>query len=892
MAAIDTTTTTKTDISTQLGTQLTVTDDTKKVTVGTFVTDVSIHPYIAPRIVAFFAYNLRPDQVVHVFFDSVLVDQYCAPGVIPTSISDTSNYRSIEKKGNYGEQIKTDTFGQVAGWFNIPEATFKTGDRILTICDADSIVRGSDAFTTTAAATFTASNLNVTKETVTLTTVNPQISSIPVKNQVIKVSSTEAITILPDVFIGSVTGNWWEPIAQGLTINTPSSEAGIFATSIDIYFKQKPSSEVNGISVYLCETTNGYPDGSRVLPFSTVNLKWDDIVVSTDATLPTKFTFDSPVFLNNGLEYAFIVKPDAGDPDYWVYSAKLGDVDIVTGKQMYSQPVIGTAFYGATDRQWTAVQNEYIKFNLHRAKFTNASGAGGDAYFTNSNTDYLSVYNVGYACTSYGILPGDVAYQATGSSVGSINTAVHGIVESFSDVKSLIYVANSTGSFVPDTVVQIHRFANNTVMASPGPNTSTLIAYANTGSLHDIKVNALVPQLATITPAGTSLSFKYKGASNTYVADSTEYNVDVGMDNEFFDKERVIASKTNEGLYLGGKSFNLHAKMQTDSELISPAIDMVRNQQLVIGNDVEPISFIYDEFFNNGTAKSKYISQPITLAAGQDAEDIHVILTAFRPNGTDIQVWVKFLNGEDSDPLSAKTWVPLINDSAASYSAPGNTSDLKELVFTVPKYYGMIPLTGIITTDGTTINGSGTKFEVELKPDWFVNMLGTEANQEITRKITSITSNTLMTISDSFNVAYTDSSMFLVPPPTTAWLSTDNTVALTGDVTTSTTSNIITGSGTNFTGELQVGSIIQVEGDQQAIISIANTTSLAVGTPWSSSGSGLSASLISAPGVTYLNSSSSLYSSFKRFQIKVVLQTNDSSQVPMLKDIRALALQL
>jgi hypothetical protein len=204
----------------------------------------------------------------------------------------------------------------------------------------------------------------------------------------------------------------------------------------------------------------------------------------------------------------------------------------------------------------------------------------------------------------------------------------------------------------------------------------------------------------------------------------------------------------------------------------------------------------------------------------------------------------------------------------------------------------MIPLTGIITTSGTTINGSGTKFEVELKPDWFVNMLGTEANQEITRKITSITSNTLMTISDSFNIAYTDSSMFLVPPPTTAWLSTDNIVALTGDVTTSTTSNIITGVGTNFTGELQVGSIIQVEGDQQAIISIANTTSLAVGTPWSSSGSGLSASLISAPGVTYLNSSSSLYSSFKRFQIKVVLQTDDSSQVPMLKDIRALALQL
>ena len=897
--SIDTTTTTTTVTQTQLGTQLVVKDDVKKQTVGTFVTDVSIQPYIASRIVSFWGYNLRPKQRVHIFFDGVLVDEYCAPAVVPASIADTSDYHSIQKNGNYGDPIVTDTFGQVAGWFNIPEATFKTGDRVLTISDVDNIAKGSDAVTTTATATFTASNISVTKETVTLTTVNPQISTIPIKNQIVTSSATQSITIHPE-FIGVVTGSFYEPIAQGLTINTPNGEAGVFATSLDIYFKQKSQFAERGVTVYLCETLNGYPNGSKVLPFSTVHLNYDQINVSTDSSIPTTFIFEAPVYLNNGLEYAFVVKPDAGDPDYWVYSAKLGDVDIQTGKQMYSQPVIGTAYYGATENTWTAIQNEYIKFELFRAKFDNNGGLGGNAYFVNSNTDYLTIQNLAYACTSYGILPGDIAFQATNSTISTVNTSVKGIVNSFDDVNSFVTISNSTSSFAPNTFVQIHRFANDSVMVSPGPNTTTLIAYANTGSLYDPKVNALVPQFATITPAGTSLSFSYKGASNAYALDSKEYNVNIGREVEFLDYERIVASKSNETVNMpGSKSMNIRAHLQTDSDFLSPVIDTVRKQQLIIANDVEPIEFIYDEFFNNGTAKSKYVSQVVTLAGGNDAEDLQVILSAFRPIGTDIQVWVKFLSGEDGESLTNKTWVPMLNTSS-NFSNPANPSDLKEFVFTVPPYYGMIPLSGLIscnnTTGRTTVVGqTGTHFNAELKPGWYVNMLGTPSNQEVTRRITSITDNSHLTIDGQFNVEYTNQTLFLVPPTTTAWLSTNNAIQRSGTASASTTTNIVTGDGsTNFTGEFTVGSIIKLgaDGDEQVVKSITSSHTLTVGTPWSATVSGATPYLVTPLGVSYLNSAGSLYSTFKRFQIKVILQTNDSSQVPQIKDIRALALQL
>lgn len=897
--SIDTTTTTTTVTHTQLGTQLVVKDDVKTVKVGDLVTDIAIQPYIAPRIVAFWAYNLRPRQQVHIFFDGVLVDRYCAPGVIPASIADTSDYNSIEKDGNYGDTITTDRFGQVAGWFNIPAATFKTGDRVLTITDVDNIAKGSDAVSTTAAATFTASNLNVTKETVTLTTVNPQISTIPVKNEYVTASSVVSSIVIHPEFIGVVTGSWYEPIAQGLTINTPNGEAGVFATSLDLFFKKKSQFEERGVTVYLCETLNGYPNGSKVLPFSTVHLAYNQINISSDSSVPTTFIFESPVFLNNGTEYAFVVKPDAGDPDYWVYSAKLGDNDILTDKQMFSQPVVGTAFYGATDNQWTAVQNEYIKFELFRAKFSNKNGAGGDAYFVNSNTDYLTVRNLAYACTSYGIMPGDIAYQATSDAIGTINTSVYGAINSFDDVNSYISISNSSGSFLPSTFVQIHRFASNTLRVSPGPNTTTLIAYANTGSLYDPKINALVPQFATITPAGTSLSFSYQGTNNTYVVDSKEYNVNVGTDVEFYDYERIIASKSNEITNMpGSKSLNIHAHLQTDSEFISPVIDTVRKQQLIIANDVEPIKFIYDEFYNNGAAKSKYVSQVVTLAGGQDAEDLQVILSAYRPVGTDIQVWVKFLNGEDSEPLTSKTWAPLI-ELNNFYSSPNNIHDLKEFVFVVPPYYGMIPVSGLMScntiTGRTNVVGvTGTKFLTELKTGWYLNMLATDTNQEVSRKITSITDNSHLTVEDEFNIEYTSNSCFIVPPPTAPWLSTNEATPLTGTVDISTSTNIITGHSTNFTGELSRGSIIRVgvDGDQQAIVSIENSTSLTVEKPWSSTINGENPYLVSPLGVSYLNSTGSVFSTFRRFQIKVILQTKDSARVPMIKDIRALALQL
>lgn len=971
------------------------------VTVGTFATNAIANYYMAETIFAFWAYGMRPNQRLHAFFDKILVDQHCAPGIVPIRIENTSDHNSIVKNGNYGDALTTNALGQVAGWFRVPAGTFKCGERAFELSDVDNLIKGTDAISTSAAAMFTASQLTVTTENLTLTTINPEISykdvaapkdltesdQVKIEKDVVLSSS---ITIIAN--IGEVKGYWWEPIAQGLSINTPSGEAGIFATSIDIYFKQKSRLVENGVSIYICETNNGYPNGNKVLPYSMVNLPWSNVAINNAGTLsyttatstddnvqfPTNFKFTAPVFMNNNTEYAFVIKPDGGDPDYWVYSAQLGDTDttVSPAHQVTSQPVVGTAFYGATDKQWTALQKEYLKFELYRAKFTKQTG---EAYFKNAPKDFISIYNIGSSETN-SIRAGDYVFKATSSDPATACTTVYAIVEGYDDAKGLIYAAQSPGTFIPNSYVQIHRFANDSLITSP--NSETIKAWGNTGAVHDVKLDMLVPQLATITPAGTSLSLSYSGTSNTYVKDTDRYPVTIGYESEFLDKERIIASRSNELSYMSSNSsFKMYAKLATDSELISPVVDLVKNKQLALSNEIDPITFIYDEFYNNGASKSKYISKVITLADGQDAEDLQVILSAFRPNGSDIQVWVKFLNAEDSDSMTDKTWAPMVNINQSLYSSP-DLNDIKEFVFTIPPYYGMIPTTGNSTSTSscTVITGTSTLFTTELEPGWYINMLGTATNQEVSRKIVSIDSDTSITLDGTFNVNYTNQPYFIVPPPTAPWLSANSVVKLSGLVSTSTTNNTISGfvsqfnantqvtngteaititnantyynvgdrvyyyvptgntavggltgnsfyyiqasntttiklgttadaaspidltattytenhsiNTTNFLGELTPGAEIKINGDIQAIVSISNGTSLSVGTPWTSAVTANSVYLVAPNGLSYLNKDNALYTSFKRFQIKIVLQSNDSSKVPMIKNLRSLALQL
>ena len=133
-----------------------------------------------------------------------------------------------------------------------------------------------------------------------------------------------------------------DPLAQSFMIDTSD---GAFITSIDLFFHTKDTSEP--ISVQIREMKNGIPT-HNVLPFAWTTLKPADVNVVDLNTVnpnpnvtPTRFTFESPVFLQEHTEYCFVIM--ANSTDYNVWYAGTGENDYVTNKRISKQPYAGEA---------------------------------------------------------------------------------------------------------------------------------------------------------------------------------------------------------------------------------------------------------------------------------------------------------------------------------------------------------------------------------------------------------------------------------------------------------------------------------------------------------------------------------------------------------------------
>ena len=85
------------------------------------------------------------------------------------------------------------------------------------------------------------------------------------------------------------------------------------------------------------------------------------------------------------------------------------------------------------------------------------------------------------------------------------------------------------------------------------------------------------------------------------------------------------------------------------------------------------------ELLGIGTSKTRYVSKLVQLAEGMDAEDIRVILGAYRPAGTNIAVYARLLSGTDNRNPSTVEWTRLsIRPETDAPSPLANREDYRE----------------------------------------------------------------------------------------------------------------------------------------------------------------------------------------------------------------------
>ena len=82
----------------------------------------------------------------------------------------------------------------------------------------------------------------------------------------------------------------------------------------------------------------------------------------------TTFTFDSPIFLQEGQEYCFVVLTNSLEYKLWI--SQMGESDVGgSNRVISSQPHLGSLFKSQNNRTWDAVQSQDMKFNLNKAIF-------------------------------------------------------------------------------------------------------------------------------------------------------------------------------------------------------------------------------------------------------------------------------------------------------------------------------------------------------------------------------------------------------------------------------------------------------------------------------------------------------------------------------------------
>ena len=131
---------------------------------------------------------------------------------------------------------------------------------------------------------------------------------------------------------------------------------------------------------------NGYPS-KTILPFSDVSLKPEDVELSDNAAIPTRFTFQAPVYIKQSIEYCFVLLSDSNEYTVWI--SRMGDLEIGGDRTISEQPYAGVLFKSQNASTWTADQYEDLKFTIRRATFNTQ---GGIAKFYNCE---LGIGNAG-----------------------------------------------------------------------------------------------------------------------------------------------------------------------------------------------------------------------------------------------------------------------------------------------------------------------------------------------------------------------------------------------------------------------------------------------------------------------------------------------------------------
>lgn len=602
-----------------------------------------------------------------------------------------------------------------------------------------------------------------------------------------------------------------KPLTQTFVIHPDKvdNQEGCFVTKLDLFFKSKDSNF--GATVEIVTTENNVPTDDAI-PYSRVRIPSSSINTSNTAATATTATFESPVFLYSGQKYAFRVTPEGNSPEYILWTAKKGDVDVANNSVQIKQDWgDGELFVASNSDEWKPLVDEDLKFKLYIAEFTQTAGS---VTLNNSDSEYMTVSNVNgtflqgekiFKYNTSANIAGNLTFTNTSSNLIGVGTSFTTTLTA----NAWLVLTNANNSTTPTDfdIVQIASVTNNTVATIKGypkfsANTVTAqktpigtlgfitlesdyvivddstaanatFKFANTDNLigeqslanllitevMNINIDYFQPMLLKTSVSGTNISGQYKFANSTLNLQSYEpfkFN-----DTNYITKyEGYVASKSNE--FSSGKTFLANVYFESGSQYTSPVLDLNPSNLLYYRNEINNDST--GEQGPQGNATCKYVSKIINLKDGLEAEDLKVYITAYKPVGTEIEIYARILNSLDYQNIDDKTWAKLELVGDNTYSDSVNRDDKIEYEYQFAAVPNTTILTGAISvnTSSSTMTGANTAFTTELAVNDVIKINNTtEADYQVAM-VTAIANNTSATLSSNgeFTINGTTAEVF------------------------------------------------------------------------------------------------------------------------------------
>ena len=601
--------------------------------------------------------------------------------------------------------LSTDEHGNFTAIFQVPGGTFRTGDRLLRI-DNRTTDTDQDSATTFAQGIFTASSLATKSQslnfggTVQAAAKSTVFTSVEQQNKVL---------------INSYSYNL-DPIAQTFIIDQGTYPNGAFIKSIKVFFKSKPTeTSAPPVKLFVVDTLNGYPNG-QVVDGTLVTKTSKEINVSDtpqylDSSTYTEFAFDYPVYIRAGNLYAFILQTTS--PDYVVWVAQQNQIAVPSSvknlpsdttptviTKIGGSPYIGALFESQNGITWTADQTKNMMFTIENCVFSTTVNptvnfvvpkkiplrkmVGLDLdYANNANTitntngifygkdvpmDALNVTTTDYTPTgttiSYAYTPSlysDYSVDETKNiQPGKYGTTMNDHIY-FDDGKgSRVLNANSNSSFtLAATLATVDPYVTP-IISDDGVSVFAIRYLINNMGIANTDVTVTSGNVANITAVYTSTPPAVTISAPTAVGGSQAYAT-----------ANLVSN--GSGGYVVDK---INITTAGSGYISTPTVTIAANS----GSKSATAVVSGETSSKGGNGWVRYITKKVVLTPENDSGDLRVYYTAYKPQGSNIYVYYKMLNRNDTASFDDQNWQLMTDISTGAATNSLSRDDLKEFV--------------------------------------------------------------------------------------------------------------------------------------------------------------------------------------------------------------------